>query len=439
MKGPLVSIVVPVYNSEAFLQETLDSVFALEYEPFEVIVVDDGSSDESAAIAQSYADVRCIRQENRGPADARNEGIRSARGEFVAFVDSDDVVLPHKLSTQVGYLLDHPDVTATLGRQVWISPPPDAVPDLVWGDLDGIPPLSLVIRKAALLEVGCFDPALRGPEDTDLLMRLREGEYQFVVLPEVVMRRRYHGRNLVAGHRAVGRSFDLLKAKLDRDRTRTAGDDAATSSNLISVLIPAYNAGLYLHEAIDSAFAQTHRPVEVIVVDDGSEDETRAVAERYGERIRFTREEHRGAGAARNTAVELATGEYLAFLDADDRFLPEKLERQLAALDTDPGLDMVFGHVREFVSPELPTDVQASIRPPAAPSPWTTPNLMLIRRGAFDRVGPFATELRVAETVDWYARAVEAGLGGIMLPEIVLERRLHPRNSGLRERDARSD
>ena len=140
MKGPLVSIVVPVYNSEAFLQETLDSVFALEYEPFEVIVVDDGSSDESAAIAQSYADVRCIRQENRGPADARNEGIRSARGEFVAFVDSDDVVLPHKLSTQVGYLLDHPDVTATLGRQVWISPPPDAVPDLVWGDLDGIPP-----------------------------------------------------------------------------------------------------------------------------------------------------------------------------------------------------------------------------------------------------------------------------------------------------------
>ena len=64
---------------------------------------------------------------------------------------------------------------------------------------------------------------------------------------------------------------------------------------------------------------------------------------------------------------------------------------------------------------------------------------MLIRRGSFDRVGPFATELRVAETVDWYARAVEAGLKGIVLQEIVLERRLHPRNSGLRERDARSD
>lgn len=71
--------------------------------------------------------------------------------------------------------------------------------------------------------------------------------------------------------------------------------------------------------------------------------------------------------------------------------------------------------------------------------PWTTPNLMLIRRQSFDRVGPFATELKVAETVDWYARAVEAGLKGLVIPEIVLERRLHPRNSGLRERDARAD
>ena len=221
MKRPLVSIVVPVYNAEAFLRETLDSVFALDYEPFEVIVVDDGSTDGSAAIAESYLGVRCIRQENRGPSEARNEGILIARGEFVAFVDSDDVVLPDKLSVQVGYLLDHPDVTATLGRQEWITPPPDAVPDLVWGDLDGIPPLSLVIRNAALLEVGFFDPALRGPEDTDLLMRLRENGYRFVVLPEVVMRRRYHGGNLVAGNRAAARSFELLKAKLDRDRART--------------------------------------------------------------------------------------------------------------------------------------------------------------------------------------------------------------------------
>ncbi len=175
------------------------------------------------------------------------------------------------------------------------------------------------------------------------------------------------------------------------------------------------------------------------MVDDGSEDETRSVAETYGDRIRFTSQERSGAGAARNTAVGLANGDYLAFLDADDRFLPEKLEHQLAALHADPDLDMVFGHVREFVSPELPAEVRAAIRPPAAQSPWKTPNLMLIRRDSFDRVGPFATDLRVAETVDWYARAIDGALKGLTLPQVVLERRLHPQNSGMRERDARSD
>jgi glycosyltransferase involved in cell wall biosynthesis len=177
----------------------------------------------------------------------------------------------------------------------------------------------------------------------------------------------------------------------------------------------------------------------VIVVDDGSEDETRSVAETYGDRIRFTSQERSGAGAARNTAVGLANGDYLAFLDADDRFLPEKLEHQLAALHADPDLDMVFGHVREFVSPELSAEVRAAIRPPATQSPWKTPNLMLIRRDSFDRVGPFATDLRVAETVDWYARAIDGALKGLTLPQVVLERRLHPQNSGMRERDARSD
>jgi glycosyltransferase involved in cell wall biosynthesis len=177
----------------------------------------------------------------------------------------------------------------------------------------------------------------------------------------------------------------------------------------------------------------------VIVVDDGSEDETRSVAETYGDRIRFTSQERSGAGAARNTAVGLANGDYLAFLDADDRFLPEKLEHQLAALHADPDLDMVFGHVREFVSPELSAEVRAAIRPPAAQSPWTAPNLMLIRRTSFDRVGSFSADLRVAETVDWYARAIDGALKGLTLPQVVLERRLHPQNSGMRERDARSD
>jgi glycosyltransferase involved in cell wall biosynthesis len=216
--APLVSIVVPVYNAEPFLRETLDSVFAQEYRPIEVIVVDDGSTDGSAAIVAEYPEARYSRQENQGPAVARNAGIAVARGEFLAFADADDVLVPTKLAVQVGYLLEHPEVEGVMGRQVWITPPPSAVPDVVWGDLDGVAPMTIVIRRRTMLEVGGFDPELRGPEDTDLLIRLREAGHDFLVLPDVVLRRRYHGGNLVAGRRETPVPLHLLKAKLDRER-----------------------------------------------------------------------------------------------------------------------------------------------------------------------------------------------------------------------------
>jgi glycosyltransferase involved in cell wall biosynthesis len=213
---------------------------------------------------------------------------------------------------------------------------------------------------------------------------------------------------------------------------------ATPPPDLISVMIGAYNAAPYLGEAIESVFAQTHRPIELIVVDDGSDDGTADVALSYGDRLRFVRQERRGNGGARNTAVEQATGDYFAFVDADDRFTPEKLALQLAALHADAELDMVFGHVREFVSPELTPELRAQVRSPAPVSPWAAPNLMLIRRASFGRVGPFSTTLRVGVTVDWFARATEVGLRSLVLPDIVLERRLHTQNNGLREQDAKS-
>jgi glycosyltransferase involved in cell wall biosynthesis len=207
---------------------------------------------------------------------------------------------------------------------------------------------------------------------------------------------------------------------------------------LISVMIGAYNAAPYLGEAIESVFAQTHRPLELIVVDDGSDDGTGDVARSYGDRLTFVRQERGGNGAARNTAVAHAHGVFFAFLDADDRFTPAKLSLQLAALRADPELDVVFGHVREFASPELTPEQRKLVRPPAPVSPWAAPNLMLIRRESFERVGPFSTTLRVGVTVDWFARATEAGLKTLVLPEVVLERRLHMQNNGLREQQAQS-
>jgi glycosyltransferase involved in cell wall biosynthesis len=114
----------------------------------------------------------------------------------------------------------------------------------------------------------------------------------------------------------------------------------------ISVVIPVHNGELYLAEAVDSALAQTHRPAEVVVVDDGSTDGTAEVAAGLGAAVRYVHQRNRGPGGAMNRGVALARGEYVAFLSADDVWEPEKLAGQMAALVADPSLDLVFGHVQ---------------------------------------------------------------------------------------------
>jgi glycosyltransferase involved in cell wall biosynthesis len=202
-------------------------------------------------------------------------------------------------------------------------------------------------------------------------------------------------------------------------------------------MITVFDGARYLAEAIESVLAQTYEPLELIVLDDGSTDGSGDIARSFGSAVRVARRSRGGMGAARNTATGLARGTFFSFLDADDRFRPDKTERQMAAFDEHPELDVIFGHMTEFVSPDLDEASRALLRPPVDDAAWRTPNLMLVRRDAFFRVGPFSTTLRVGIGVDWFARATERGLDSHVLPAVVLERRLHAENNGIRERDAR--
>ena len=207
---------------------------------------------------------------------------------------------------------------------------------------------------------------------------------------------------------------------------------------LVSVMIPVYNGEAYLGEAIDSVLQQNYRPVEIIVVDDGSDDATGDVARRYGDAVRYSKQDRGGNGAARNRAVALATGELFTFLDADDRLVPDALERLVSTLAEDPTLEAVYGHVREFVSPDLDAEALARLRPPIDRIAGCLPTNMLMRRETFLRVGEFPTHLRVGVTVDWSARADEMGLSTILIDDVLFERRLHSDNNGIREREHRS-
>src|SRR5690349_14699879 len=115
-QNPLVSIILPVYNGERFLAQAIESALAQTYSRYELVVVDDGSTDASGEIARSYEQVSYIWQKNGGSGAARNRGLEAISGDYVAFLDADDLWLPDKLDLQMGYLLDHPHIGYTIGR-----------------------------------------------------------------------------------------------------------------------------------------------------------------------------------------------------------------------------------------------------------------------------------------------------------------------------------
>lgn len=202
--------------------------------------------------------------------------------------------------------------------------------------------------------------------------------------------------------------------------------------SLISVIIPVYNGERYLGEAIESVLGQSWHPLEIIVVDDGSTDGSANVAASFGRQVRYYFQPNAGPGAARNLGVRMAKGDLLAFLDADDLWVDHKLQRQMQALADNSTLAMVFGHVEQFYSPEL----TATVAYPPLRDRYMLAGIhvgaMLIHRTTFAHIGPFDLHWQVAEFIEWYGRAQALGLKSVVLPDLVMKRRIHTTNLGIR-------
>jgi len=209
-------------------------------------------------------------------------------------------------------------------------------------------------------------------------------------------------------------------------------------SKSISVIIPVYNGERYIAEAIESVLAQEYLNIEIIVVNDGSTDGTEAVLRSYRD-VRYIYQPKQGASSARNSGIRYSSGEFLAFLDADDFWTKDKLKMQTSLLRARPDLDMVFGHVEQFYSPELEASLRGRIKLASGRMPGYVPGAMLIKKAAFLSVGFFDDGFRIGEFIDWYMRAVDFGLKSCLAPEVVLKRRLHDANTGIMERDSRKD
>ena len=197
----------------------------------------------------------------------------------------------------------------------------------------------------------------------------------------------------------------------------------------ISCVIPVFNAAKYLAEALDSVLAQTVVPNEIILVDDGSTDESAQVAAKYGRHARLVSQENRGPAAARNRGLQLARGELIAFLDADDLWATDKTERQCDAFARQPDLSICITHARNFWAPELQHEQAHVDQRYTEPHAGYVCQCLMARRSVFDRVGLFDESLRLSEDTDWFSRAERAGVVKQVLPEVLVHRRLHSTNT----------
>ena len=532
---PNVSVVIPTYNSANFLGQALESVFAQTYTDYEVIVVDDGSTDNTQAILEPYlSQIEYVYQHNQGVAAARNNGIELAKGKLIAFLDADDLFLPQKLQQQVNLFLANPDVGMVISGWQVTNQQSEIIDNVeLWHDLPNLDlrtwvywkpvlPSATTIRREWLQKVGGFPPETIPVEDAECFLRiiamgckaiwcehigtvyrqinrnslcrntlrrvkslelLHQRFFGMVDLPVEIqkeenqviycnlvwsawhlyqngyaqqmceyLRKSLNYTTLSAGEISLNwiESFTSYcsgeKSQLDTYKlTQSEGWSQLTINALgmrqpkVSVVIPAYNSAKYSAEAIASVLNQTYTDYEIIVVNDGSTDNTRAVVEPYLDHIRYLEQENRGVSATRNRGIYLARGELIAFLDADDIFMPHKLEQQVALFNSqfdlgiiNSGFRMITEEGKEIQDverwheiPDLTSEVWLLHKP-------VLPSAMMFKKFWLLKVGGFDPRFTASEDVDVVLRMVIWGCKSAWLKEITVYYRQHETSASWR-------
>lgn len=253
---PLVSVVIPAYNARAHIGEALDSIIDQDYEPLEIILVDDGSQDGTADyVTKHYPRVRLIRKENGGAATARNAGMKASSGEYIAFMDSDDLWLPGKLSAQMNHLAHHPEIQMICtGFAVWrpdeqghFPPPESLIPSQAAGDDNAVDPnlsgwiyhkllldntvwtTTVVMRRALMLKVGEFDETLRLGQDYDYWLRASRIT-EIHTLKRTLALYRQHDKSATARGATVNYGARVLTNALERWGVTSPNGESAPQS-----------------------------------------------------------------------------------------------------------------------------------------------------------------------------------------------------------------
>jgi len=443
--SPKLSVVIPAYNAAQLVADAVASIRAQGLADMEILLVDDGSTDDTAAVARSLS-VSVLAQPdriNRGPAAARNLGIRASSAGYLAFLDVDDEWPPDAIPYLLASLENDRALQVALGHvQCFICEPGDSSAYREHG-----PPFvtfllgAAVYRRAVFEHVGLFDEALREGEDVDWFMRAREAAVEIRVHPQTTLHYRRRPGSITYGRGAELRTLArMLERSIARRRAANVGAAeslpplARASSASVSVVVAVRNGERYLAEALESILAGELLPSEILVVDGGSTDRSVRIAEAFPS-VRVVAQKGSGIANAYNQGIQEARGDLLAFLSYDDRWDSRKLALQIRHMEAHGECDCVVSRVRHFLEPgETPPEgFRRNLLDEDRPA--FIMETLLARRRVFERVGGFDPSFTVAEDVDWFARAKDAGVRIDVLPDVLVQKRVHSANTSLNARD----
>lgn len=385
--NPLVSIIIPVYNGANFVKDAIDSCLTQTYKNIEIVVVNDGSKDNTEEIIKEYGNkVRYFKKENGGVATALNYGITKSKGQYFSWLSHDDVYYPSKITQQVDALRKLPrkeqletilysnyssinEKGELLGSSEFEKQfSSDKLNYPFFPLLNGlIHGCALLIPKKCFEKVGLFDIKLRATQDYALWFKMFP-QYKLLFQANPTIKSRTHGAqdskkvvsneecdmlwihmmnnlkreqiNFMSGgllpfYKNTLRivtdahyqgAVEFIELKINEYKSRNADDI------LVSVIIPFQNRIAYTIEALESVLNQSHKKIEVILVDDNSnEDATKLskIVSRDKRIVIIKNGVQSGAAISRNNGINIAQGEFIAFLDSDDLFFQGKIERQL--------------------------------------------------------------------------------------------------------------
>jgi glycosyltransferase involved in cell wall biosynthesis len=500
-----ISVIIPYYNREQFIDETIQSVLAQTLQPLEIIIVNDCSRESSRRHLDRYEGVCRILdlKENIGLAGARNAGIEAAKGRYMAFLDDDDIWMPNKLEVQLKYLQEHPECgivhTAVLyffqdGKEeyvrqfyfpcgpMWLA---SALTNGSWAVIPSILAHSDVVRA-----VDGFDVKFREVEDRDFIIRVCAAGYQVELIEEALIRvRRQEQEGLTKSHWRIYKadlrmcwkhrahylqaygvwgvmSFLIEKAQAPSRKTpaldklmlfllwfvkyriKTGYEDPvlckpekpallvqqlseraqvlkkefreapieSRNKRDVSVVITFYNRERYIDYAVQSVLAQTLKPLEIIIVNNCSSEFARRSLDRYADVCRIIDlPKNVGPAGARNAGIEAARGAFVALLDDDDTWMPEKLELQRKYIGEHPQCALVhssvctfFSNTADFVFANFdsgPMPLAQALRDDY----WAVPSSMMFRTEAIRVIGGFDVKYVEGGDRDFLIRCCAAG------------------------------